>query len=129
LSGEEQPTLEELEDFARLTEVPFGFFFLPKPPKHLMPNKKAYTVSVQGVGQAKIFDADSPETALIEFALARGLKPENQEPPPQRGRFILPICDATVDGKPYSLSLESRWHIYPLSMSHNYIVKAKPKES
>jgi hypothetical protein len=125
LRGEEQPTLEELEDFARLTEVPFGFLFLPKPPKHLLPNKKAYTVSVKGVGQTKIFDADSPETALIEFALVHGLKPQDQEPPPPKGRMTLPVCDATVDGKPYSLVIESRWHIYPVSMSCNYIAKAK----
>lgn len=32
LSGEVHPTLRQLENFARLTHVPFGFFFLPEPP-------------------------------------------------------------------------------------------------
>lgn len=32
LSGEAQPTLRQLENFARLTHTPIGYFFLPKPP-------------------------------------------------------------------------------------------------
>lgn len=32
LSGEAQPTLRQLEDFARLTHTAIGYFFLPEPP-------------------------------------------------------------------------------------------------
>jgi Zn-dependent peptidase ImmA (M78 family) len=32
LSGEAQPTLRQLEKFARLTHTAFGYFFLPEPP-------------------------------------------------------------------------------------------------
>jgi Zn-dependent peptidase ImmA (M78 family) len=32
LSGEEQPTLRQLEDFARFTHTAIGYFFLPEPP-------------------------------------------------------------------------------------------------
>ena len=32
LSGKAQPTLRQLEDFARLTHTAFGYFFLPQPP-------------------------------------------------------------------------------------------------
>lgn len=37
LSGETQPTLKQLEDFARLTHTAFGYFFLPQPPALTLP--------------------------------------------------------------------------------------------
>lgn len=37
LTGEKQPTFKQLEDFARATRTPFGFFFLPKPPVETIP--------------------------------------------------------------------------------------------
>ena len=37
LSGEAQPTLRQLEDFARLTHTPIGYFFLPEPPELTLP--------------------------------------------------------------------------------------------
>jgi len=37
LRGEAQPTLRQLEDFARLTHTPFGYFFLPEPPALSLP--------------------------------------------------------------------------------------------
>lgn len=35
--GEAQPTFKQLEDFARATRVPFGYFFLPEPPEERIP--------------------------------------------------------------------------------------------
>lgn len=37
LAGESQPTLRQLEDFARRTHTPFGYFFLPEPPAVTLP--------------------------------------------------------------------------------------------
>jgi Zn-dependent peptidase ImmA (M78 family) len=37
LSGEAQPTLKQLEEFARLTHTAFGYFFLPQPPALTLP--------------------------------------------------------------------------------------------
>ena len=37
LSGEAQPTLKQLEDFARLTHTSIGYFFLPGPPALALP--------------------------------------------------------------------------------------------
>ena len=37
LSGEAQPTLKQLEDFAQLTHTAFGYFFLPQPPALALP--------------------------------------------------------------------------------------------
>ena len=37
LSGEAQPTLRQIEDFARRTHTPIGYFFLPEPPAVALP--------------------------------------------------------------------------------------------
>lgn len=37
LTGEVQPTLKQLEDFARLTHTAIGYFFLPEPPALALP--------------------------------------------------------------------------------------------
>ena len=37
ISGEAQPTLKQLEDFARLTHTAIGYFFLPQPPTLALP--------------------------------------------------------------------------------------------
>lgn len=37
LTGEAQPTLKQLEDFARLTHTAIGYFFLPGPPQLALP--------------------------------------------------------------------------------------------
>ncbi len=37
IQGESQPTLKQLENFAKSTRTPFGFLFLKKPPTEKLP--------------------------------------------------------------------------------------------
>lgn len=37
IAGSAKPTFKQLENFARRTHVPFGFFFLPEPPREPLP--------------------------------------------------------------------------------------------
>lgn len=37
LDGTKQPTVKQLEDFSKKTYLPFGYFFLPEPPREELP--------------------------------------------------------------------------------------------
>jgi hypothetical protein len=37
IAGEKNPTVKQLEDFSKKVHLPFGYFFLPKPPEEKLP--------------------------------------------------------------------------------------------
>lgn len=59
LGGEAQPTLRQLENFARLTHTPFGHFFLREPPEVTLPVPDFRTVRDQILAE--------PSTSLLDM--------------------------------------------------------------
>jgi Zn-dependent peptidase ImmA (M78 family) len=51
ISGEVQPTLKQLEDFARLTHTALGYFFLPQPPALKLPVPDFRTLRDQALAE------------------------------------------------------------------------------
>lgn len=58
LSGEAQPTLKQLETFARLTHIPIGYFFLPEPPELTLPVSDFRTLRDEALSE--------PSSALLD---------------------------------------------------------------
>ena len=50
VSGEANPTLRQLENFAKVTYTPFGYFFLPQPPKEFVPIPDLRTIGNEHIG-------------------------------------------------------------------------------
>lgn len=50
-AGEAQPTVRQLEDYARATHAPVGYFFLPEPPLELLPIPDFRTVANRAIAR------------------------------------------------------------------------------
>ena len=49
--GEASPTLRQLEHFSKATHTPFGYFFLPQPPKESVPIPDLRTIGNEHIGR------------------------------------------------------------------------------
>lgn len=76
-----QPTLKQLEDFAKAVHVPFGYLFLPEPPKEKLPITDFRTVENREVRQPSpdlldtIYNCQECQSWYHEFARAEGYDP------------------------------------------------------
>lgn len=81
LEGETQPTLKQLETFAKAMYVPFGYLFLPEPPAENLPIPDFRTVNNQNVGRPSpnlldtIYNCQERQSWYHEFAKVRRYDP------------------------------------------------------
>lgn len=61
-SGDKKPTLKQLENYAKATRTPVGYFFLPEPPEEPLPIPDFRTMGGRPI--------DRPSPDLIEMVLA-----------------------------------------------------------
>ena len=80
-SGDAHPTLKQLEDYARATHAPIGYFFLPKPPVEALPIPDFRTVADRAISQPSpnlldtVYACQERQAWYREFALVDGLPP------------------------------------------------------
>ena len=80
-SGDAHPTLKQLEDYARATHAPIGYFFLPKPPVEALPIPDFRTVADRAISQPSpnlldtVYACQERQAWYRDFALVNGLPP------------------------------------------------------
>ncbi len=86
LEGAVQPTLKQLETFARATHAPFGYFFLPAPPEERLPIPHYRTVAEQTPRKPSPELLDTVQTMQVRQEYMREfLQEEGNEPLPYVG--------------------------------------------
>jgi len=110
LSGDAQPTLKQLEDFARLTRTPIGYFFLPEPPVQQLPVPDFRTQRDEALAE--------PSTALLDtLYLCQQRQDWYRDYARVHGFARLDfVSSATVEDQPEQVAGEMR-HILGLSVA------------
>jgi Zn-dependent peptidase ImmA (M78 family) len=101
-SGDEQPTLKQLEAFAKATLTPLGYFFLQEPPEDRLPIPEYRTVADSGVRH--------PSPDLLETVYMMQLRQDwMREFLLEEGQTPLPFVRSTqVDAEPTTIAGEIR---------------------
>lgn len=111
LSGEEQPTVKQLEKFATQTYAPLGYFFLPEPPEEHLPIPDFRTVKDRGLAHFSPHLLDTIHAVQMRQEWMKGFLIEQGEPPLEF------IGSRTLNDKPeavaadirHTLGLEAHW--------------------
>ncbi len=80
-AGEVQPTLKQLEDYARATHAPIGFFFLPAPPMEPVPIPDFRTMANRAIASPSpnlldtVYACQERQAWYRDFALIDGQPP------------------------------------------------------
>ena len=80
-AGTVQPTLRQLEDFAKATHAPIGYFFLPEPPVESVPIPDFRTMADQAIGLPSpdlldtVYACQERQSWYRDFALVNGDPP------------------------------------------------------
>lgn len=81
ISGDTFPTFKQLENFAKATRTPFGYFFLPKPPNEFVPIPDLRTVGNEHIGRPSpdlldtVYICQQRQEWYSDFARTAGEKP------------------------------------------------------
>jgi len=101
-SGDEQPTLRQLEDLAKATLVPLGYFFLSEPPEDRLPIPEYRTIADTSVRGPSPELLETVQTMQRRQAWMREFLMEEGQPP-------LPfVASARTTADPASVASEMR---------------------